>query len=79
MEALEFYMKYLEKNAEKVFIGRNFFELSEEVFISILESSDLCVSELDLFQAVVSWGEEQLNRRGIIGDKTKVNFHSINF
>lgn len=72
MEALEFYMKYLEKHADKVFVGRNFMELSEETFSAILDSNDLCVDESELFEALVAWGGEQVTRRGMTGDKIKV-------
>jgi len=51
---------YVESNAAPIFVSDAFQELREDILIELLQSDELIISELEIFNAVVNWGKHQL-------------------
>jgi len=52
-------MEFIEKNTKKVLQTEGFLDLSEERLVLLLKSDNLRVKEVDLFNAVMKWGEKR--------------------
>jgi len=55
-------LRFVERNAEALFQQDAFLQLPKDRLLQLLQSDSLSIDEVDLFKAVMRWGEEYLYR-----------------
>jgi len=72
----KFVIRFIEENCEEVVQqDPNFTKLSAVHILSLVRSNKLCVSEIELFKAIMRWGEAECKRKDV--DITTKNLQGL--
>jgi len=63
--------EYIDIYATAIFKQKEFTKLSKEILLLIIKSDTLSIKEVDLFDAVLTWGKAQCKEQKLDGDKAE--------